>query len=103
MKPQDDPTISRIRETRHRISERFGHDPQKLVDYYIEFQKQYQDRILDEAVMWEAQTTKGARSFKPVSVLREGEPIYTVEGADTDESEHMIAKPTAQEMLDRCE
>jgi hypothetical protein len=49
MKPKDDPTIARIRETRHGISEWFGHDPQKLVAYYIELQKKYQDRILDDA------------------------------------------------------
>jgi hypothetical protein len=42
MMPQDDPAIAQIRETRHRISERCGHDPQKLADYYIKLQKQYQ-------------------------------------------------------------
>lgn len=36
-----DEAIGQIRETRHRISEEYGHDPQKLVDYYIELQKQY--------------------------------------------------------------
>ena len=42
MKPRDDPTIARIRETRHQISERFGHDPQKLIAYYVGLQKKYQ-------------------------------------------------------------
>jgi hypothetical protein len=36
-----DEVLAQIRATRHRISEEHGHDPQKLVDYYIEFQKQY--------------------------------------------------------------
>lgn len=36
---KDDPTISRIREARHRISEKCGHDPQKLVEYYLDFGK----------------------------------------------------------------
>jgi hypothetical protein len=36
-----DEAIVQIRETRHRISEEHEHDPQKLVDYYIELQKQY--------------------------------------------------------------
>jgi hypothetical protein len=36
-----DEAIAQIRETRHRISEEHGHNPQKLVDYYIELQKQY--------------------------------------------------------------
>lgn len=39
---KDDPAIKRIREARHRISSEHGHDPQKLVNYYIELQKQYQ-------------------------------------------------------------
>jgi hypothetical protein len=46
-----DPAIEQIREVRHRISEEHGHDPQKLVDYYIELQKQYQSRCLDDALL----------------------------------------------------
>ncbi|HYU34219.1 MAG TPA: hypothetical protein VEW48_18855 [Thermoanaerobaculia bacterium] len=42
----DDPVIDEIREVRHRISERFGHDPEKLVAHYMEFQKQYEDRLI---------------------------------------------------------
>jgi hypothetical protein len=41
-----DPVIDEIREIRHRISARFDHDPAKLVAYYMEMQKQYQDRLL---------------------------------------------------------
>jgi len=95
MKPQDDPTIARIRETRHRISERCGHDPQKLVDYYIELQKKYQDRILDEAVMWGTQAAKGAKPIKPVSVLRDGEPTYVLYEEDLDEDGAEIVQPVA--------
>jgi hypothetical protein len=36
-----DEAISQIREVRHIISEEHGHDPRKLVNYYIELQKQY--------------------------------------------------------------
>jgi hypothetical protein len=36
-----DEAIGQIREIRHRISEEHEHDPKKLVDYYIELQKQY--------------------------------------------------------------
>ena len=43
---QDDPTIARIREIRHRISEECGHDPHRLVARYIEMQKQYQSQLL---------------------------------------------------------
>jgi hypothetical protein len=41
-----DPVIDEIREVRHEISERFGHDPSRLVAYYMELQKQYKDRLL---------------------------------------------------------
>ena len=44
---QNDPVIDEIREVRHRISARFGHDPARLVAYYLEFQKQYQDRLIE--------------------------------------------------------
>jgi hypothetical protein len=43
---QSDPVIDEIREIRHRISARFDHDPAKLVAHYMEFQKQYEDRLL---------------------------------------------------------
>lgn len=45
MKPKSDPTIERIREIRHRISEEHSHDPQKIVEYYLELQKKYQERL----------------------------------------------------------
>ena len=44
-----DPVIDEIREVRHRISARFAHDPAQLVAYYIELQKQYQDRLIETA------------------------------------------------------
>ena len=44
MKP--DPTIAKIREARHRISEKCGHDPKKLVEYYMKLQEEkYADRL----------------------------------------------------------
>lgn len=36
-----DEAISQIRKIRHTISEEYEHDPKKLVNYYIELQKQY--------------------------------------------------------------
>ena len=42
-----DPVIDEIREIRCKISERFDHDPNKLVEYYMKMQKQYQDRLID--------------------------------------------------------
>ena len=48
MKPsQNDPVIDEIREVRHRISARFDHDPERLVAYYIELQRRYQDRLIE--------------------------------------------------------
>ncbi|GAP99075.1 hypothetical protein [Leptolyngbya sp. NIES-2104] len=38
-----DEAITQIRKVRHMISEEHGHEPQKLVDYYIELQKSYPD------------------------------------------------------------
>ena len=45
----NDPVIDEIREVRHRISARFHHDPTQLVTFYMEMQKQYQDRLIDPA------------------------------------------------------
>jgi hypothetical protein len=43
---KDDPTITRIREARHRISAEHDHNPRKVVDYYIELQKKYRERLV---------------------------------------------------------
>ena len=45
----NDPVINEIREVRHRISARFDHDPKQLVSFYLEMQKQYQDRLIETA------------------------------------------------------
>jgi hypothetical protein len=46
---QKDPVVDEIRELRHQISERFGHDPAQLVAYYLKLQEQYRDRLIDTA------------------------------------------------------
>ena len=38
---KDDDVISEIRKVRHRISKANGHDPQRVVNYYMELQQQY--------------------------------------------------------------
>jgi hypothetical protein len=43
-----DPTIKRIRDARHQISQECGHNPVKLIEYYMEFQKKYADRIINK-------------------------------------------------------
>ena len=49
----NDPVIDEIRERRHRISARFDHDPAQLVSFYLEMQKQYQDRLIETAMITE--------------------------------------------------
>ena len=44
-----DSVIDEIRKVRHRISARFDHDPTQLVTFYMEMQKQHQDRLIDPA------------------------------------------------------
>lgn len=44
---QPDPTLARICEARHQISEKCGHDPKKLVEYYMKLQEErYADRLV---------------------------------------------------------
>jgi hypothetical protein len=38
--------IAEIRAVRHRISERFGHDPEKLIAHYMELQKAHPERLV---------------------------------------------------------
>ena len=44
---RNDRPIDEIRELRRRISERFDHDPARLVAYYMKLQEQYRDRLID--------------------------------------------------------
>jgi hypothetical protein len=62
---QDDPTIARIRQVRHDISEEFGHDAKRLVAHYIEYQEQFADRLLREP-----QNTALHRTAQAVSQTR---------------------------------
>lgn len=54
-----DPVIDEIREVRHRISARVGHDPARLVAYYIELQKQYEARLVSNREPKEARAQSG--------------------------------------------
>ena len=42
---EGDAEIARIREVRHQISEQFGHDPYRLVAYYMELEKQHSEKL----------------------------------------------------------
>ena len=50
---KNDPTIDQIRKIRTQISERFDHDPKKLIEYYIQFQKKYRNRLTNLSEMTE--------------------------------------------------
>ena len=43
---KDDPTILRIRETRHRISKKFGHNIEKIVNHYIKLQERHNKLLI---------------------------------------------------------
>ncbi len=45
--PEPDPPIDEIREIRSRISAQFNNDPEALVAYYMKYQEQFKDRLLD--------------------------------------------------------
>jgi hypothetical protein len=44
-----DPVIDEIRDIRHTTSARFDHDPERLVEYYMEMQERYRDRLIQSA------------------------------------------------------
>jgi len=41
-----DPVIEEIREVRHQISERFDHDPKRLLEYYMRLQEEHKHRFI---------------------------------------------------------
>ena len=47
---KDDPVTRKIREVRHRISAECGHDPKRLVAYYMELQHKRLERAREEAL-----------------------------------------------------
>ena len=48
-KEPSDPVIDEIRAVRSRISAQFDHDPDKLVEHYMELQKRHADRLIGSA------------------------------------------------------
>ena len=54
---KEDPTIERIRKTRHEISEKCDHDPKKIIEYYKKFQKK-----LDKKPTEKSQKTKSVKN-----------------------------------------
>ena len=56
----NDPVIDEIRQVRHQISEQFGHDPARLVAYYLELQKQHADRLIGDVKKQQSTDTSAA-------------------------------------------
>lgn len=61
---EGDEEIERIREVRHQISEQFGHDPYRLVAYYMELQKEHPEKLVRAP---EAEPANEAPAKKPRS------------------------------------
>jgi len=59
---KNDPVITQIRAARSLISARFGHDPQKIVDYYIKFQEKYRARLINLAEIKEEYQENAAKA-----------------------------------------
>lgn len=43
---QGEEEIAAIRDVRHRLSERFGHDPYRVVSYLMELQKEHPEKLV---------------------------------------------------------
>jgi hypothetical protein len=43
---QGEEEIAAIREVRHRLSERFGHNPYRVVAYLMELQKEHPEKLV---------------------------------------------------------
>lgn len=43
---RDEEEIARVRAVRHRVSERFGHDPHRLIAYYMELQTDHANQLV---------------------------------------------------------
>ncbi len=46
-----------IRDSRYHISEKFDHNPQKIIEYYIEIQKKHKERLVDNETEIKKSTT----------------------------------------------
>ena len=46
MNVNQDSDLARIREASIRISERFHHDPELLIEHYMELQQRHRDRLV---------------------------------------------------------
>ncbi len=64
--PIFDPVVDPVREARHRISESVGHDPVRLVEYYLERQKKNPARLVAEPKSNESELEQVPVSALPI-------------------------------------
>jgi hypothetical protein len=62
MQLKDDPAIAEIRATRHKISEEFGHDPQRVINHYIQLQQQQEQLRQSQKQIVEAQALESSKA-----------------------------------------
>ena len=71
MTKTDEESLERIRRVRHEISEEFGHDPRRLVEYYIELQDSHADRLIEAvAPTEESKATSHKTAMQPTGSAR---------------------------------
>lgn len=71
MTKSEEGSLERIRRVRHEISEEFGHDPRRLIDYYIALQESHADRLLETpAPTEESRTTPHDTTMQPTGSAR---------------------------------
>jgi hypothetical protein len=56
----DDPAIKAVRDARHCISEKVGHDPRKLVEHYRRLQERHRERLVSQVPDRPATDTESA-------------------------------------------
>ena len=56
----EDPIVDPIRKIREEISAEFGHDPDRLIEYLMEYQKQFKDRLVSHSAPEETEGKSAA-------------------------------------------
>lgn len=63
-----DPLIDEIRAVRHQISAAVGHDPTKLIEYYMVLQERHKDRMVDYSHRGGNYTEERRELFKDITL-----------------------------------
>jgi hypothetical protein len=64
---EPDSPLLRVRKARCRISEECGHDPKRLVEYYMKLQERHRDRLVwsCDSLSKDEPTDSGSQHEKP--------------------------------------